>query len=109
MSTCLVCNKEITDGEYMVNGKAAVCAWTPPGAGKSVYAIVSAHLNCMTVDQLQQMRKCCEDEASKRGYPSLIFYEVERRLSHLLAGGARGSAPSGVNDGSRFSWLEVDE
>lgn len=109
MSKCLVCSKEITDTEYMVDGRPAVASWIPYGAPQSVYAIVTAHITCMTEHQLTQALKSWEIETKKRGYPALVVGVVEARLSHLLAGGARGPAPNGNDEGSRFSWLEVDK
>ena len=107
VSSCIFCKRPVTAEEHMVDGEPAVCSWTPPGAGKSVYAIVTAHLRCMGVPQLQQALACWQDEAKQRGWMSQIQIVVEKRLSELLAGGRRDDSPSPPT-GSRFENLELD-
>lgn len=106
MSTCVLCKQPIVNGEFMIDGRPAVCGWVPPGAGKSVYAIVTAHLHCMGVLQLQQFLTDSEDDTKRRGYPAAIVPEAERRLSELLAVGDRGGVAPPT--GSRFENLELD-
>jgi len=100
MSICINCNQEISP--VIVDGRPVICAWTPPGAGKSVYTIVSAHIMCMTIDQLRQCLESHKAENEQRGYMSQADIEVERRLSWRLA-----SEPAPVLEPD-IKWLEMD-
>ena len=121
MSKCVVCDREVTAKEHMVNGEPAVCSWIPIGAGESVYAIVTAHLSCMSVAQLQQCTdswkrddEIAKDAGTYRGFAAAIESVVARRLSRLLArgedvhGGKEVPAEKAAGP-DRFSLLEVDE
>lgn len=48
VGTCINCGKPDDDSYKAVS-------WVPPGGGASVWAIVSAHIECLTLVQCEQV------------------------------------------------------
>ncbi len=109
-SICVMCKKELLPEESMKDGRPAICAWVPPGAGKSVYAIVSAHIACMGVVQLQQAVKSIGDDVERTSSKirPMVLMVIERRLSEFLAN-PPAAPPLPTRDSSdRRHLLEID-
>lgn len=106
---CVVCGKE-AEAAIGPDGRVTIAAWIPPGGGTSVYAIVRAHLKCMSVDQLRQAIDSERELQRSRGHVanSMGFYDMEARLSELLARGERGPRVETEGDGERFGKLDID-
>lgn len=106
-SLCVICKADLSSGPWLdAAGMPLHCSWVPPGAGRTIYAIVSAHISCMGVLQLQQVLAGMQDEVNKLGTAPLVYVPVQRRLSELLATG-QASSPE-TPGASRFSLLEIE-